>query len=320
MAVQDLVTKSNQDMDNSAVTSIDFRVFLLGSQFKPGLLRQLMVYGLLIVLAALFLLPFYWMVNTALKPSNQVFRVPPTWFPKPVMWSNFYKAMTMRGTEARVSSSAPPVYKYALNTTLITVNGVVGTLMSSSMVAYAFARLKFPGQNVFFVGILSTLMIPFAVVMVPQFIIWKNLNWLDTLWPLMVPHWFGSAWNIFLLRQFFMTIPVDYDEAALMDGASRWDIYWRIIMPLSRPALAAVAVFAFVYFWNDFLGPLIILSTPENFTLTIYLVNFTVAFWQVTPWHLYMAAALIITLPCLILFFFSQRAFLKGITITGFKR
>lgn len=319
MAVQDLVTKSNQDMDNSAIASLSLRMFMSGSRFKPGFLRQLMVYGLLIILAALFLLPFYWMLNTALKPSNQVFRVPPTWFPKPVVWSNFYEAMTTRGSEADISSSQPTVYRYALNTTLITVNGVIATLVSSSMVAYAFARLEFPGKNVLFMLILGTLMIPFAVVMVPQFIIWKNLNWLDTFWPLMAPHWFGSAWNIFLLRQFFMTIPREYDEAALIDGASRWDIYWRIIMPLSRPALAAVAVFAFVYFWNDFLGPLIILSTPKNFTLTIYLINFTVAFWRVTPWHLYMAAALIIILPCLILFFFSQKAFLKGITITSFK-
>lgn len=320
MTVQDLVPKSRQDTDNSGVASLKLRMFLFGTRFKPGFLRQLMVYGLLIILAALFLLPFYWMVNTALKPSNQVFRVPPTWFPQPVMWSNFYETMTTRGSEADISSSQPPVYRYALNTTLITVNGVVATVISSSLVAYAFARLEFPGKNVLFMLILGTLMIPFAVVMVPQFIIWKHLNWLDTFWPLMAPHWFGSAWNIFLLRQFFMTIPREYDEAALIDGASRWDIYWRIIMPLSKPALAAVAVFAFVYFWNDFLGPLIILSTPKNFTLTIYLVNFTVAFWKVTPWHLYMAAALIITLPCLLLFFLSQKVFLKGITITGFKR
>ena len=161
-------------------------------------------------------------------------------------------------------------------------------------------------------------MIPFAVVMVPQFIIWKELGWLDTLWPLMVPHWFGSAWNIFLLRQFFMTIPREYDEAAYLDGASRWLIFVRIILPLSKPALAAVAVFAFVFFWNDFLGPLIILSTPENFTLTLFLANFSVAY-RGTPWHLYMAAALIIILPCLILFFFSQNAFLKGITVTDLK-
>ena len=275
-------------------------------------MRLIVIYALLILSAFLFLLPFYWMLNTALKPSNQVFTLPPTWIPKPVMWSNFITAFTMQ------YETDPPVYNYALNTLIVSVNGVVSTIFSSALVAYAFARLEFPGKNVIFLGILSTLMIPFAVVMVPQFIIWRYLNWLDTLWPLMIPHWFGSAWNIFLLRQFFMTIPQEYDEAAYLDGASRWHIFIRIILPLSKPALAAVAVFAFVFFWNDFLGPLIILSTPRNFTLTLFLANFNVAY-RGTPWHLYMAAALVIVLPCLILFFFSQNAFLKGIAVTDIK-
>ena len=288
------------------------RTLLLGNRFQAGMVRMLLVYAMLFFAAFLFLLPFYWMVNTALKPSNQVFTLPPTWIPKPAMWSNFLTAFTIQ------YETDPPVYNYALNTVIISVNGVIATIFSSALVAYAFARLEFPGKNAIFMGIVSTLMIPFAVVMVPQFIIWRNLNWLDTLWPLMIPHWFGSAWNIFLLRQFFMTIPSEYDEAAYLDGASRWHIFIRIILPLSKPALAAVAVFAFVFFWNDFLGPLIILSTPENFTLTLFLANFNVAY-RGTPWHLYMAAALIIILPCLILFFFSQNAFLKGITVTDLK-
>jgi ABC-type glycerol-3-phosphate transport system permease component len=276
-----------------------------------------MVYGLVIVLAVLFITPFYWMLNTALKPSNQVFTVPPTWVPKPIMWSNFYEALTPVDEDG--DPIEPPISSYARNTILITANGVIATLLSSSMVAYAFARLQFPGKDILFLLILSTLMIPFAVVMVPQFIIWKHLDWLNTFWPLMVPHWFGSAWNIFLLRQFFMTVPIEYDEAALIEGASRWRVYWHITLPLAKPALASVAVFGFVFFWNDFLGPLIILTTPDNFTLTIYLANFAVAYWKVTPWNFYMAAALIITLPCLIVFFFSQNVFLKGITLTGLK-
>lgn len=290
------------------------RTLLLGNRFHTGLLRLFVIYSLLFGLAFLFLIPFYWMVNTALKPYNQVFTLPPTWIPSPLMWSNFYEAITTTTTE-----STPPVYRYAINTTIITVNGVAATLFSCSLVAYAFARLEFPGKNVLFLVILSTLMIPFAVVMVPQFIIWRNLNWLDTLWPLLIPYWFGSAWNIFLLRQFFMTIPREYDEAALIDGASRWYIFLRIVMPLSKPALAAVGVLEFVFFWNDFLGPLIILSTPENFTLTIFLANFSVAYQRTTPWNLYMAAAIVIILPCLVLFFFSQNAFLKGITVTDIK-
>lgn len=309
-----VTTKAGHTTPQASEGMQKLQVFLWGNRFTPGFLRQFIVYSLLAILALLFLLPFYWMVNTALKPVEQVFSLPPTWYPQPVRWANFVEAMIMP------YESSPPVYIYAINTSLITFNGVVATVLSSAMVAYAFARLEFPGKNVLFLIILSTLMIPFAVVMVPQFIIWKNLNWLDTLWPLMVPHWFGSAWNIFLLRQFFMTIPKEYDEAAIMDGASRWQIFWQIILPLSKPALAAVGVFAFVFFWNDFLGPLIILSTPKNFTLTIFLANFQVAYARTTQWNLYMAAALIIILPCLVLFFFSQNVFLKGITITDFKR
>lgn len=316
MATQNpLLSTQSQPANVNALQEVQkSRARLFGNRFAPGLLRQVLVYGLLTLLAILFLVPFYWMVNTALKPTEQVFTLPPTWFPQPIRWTNFVDALVMP------YEASPPVYIYAINTSLITFNGVVATILSSAMVAYAFARMEFPGKNILFLGILSTLMIPFAVVMVPQFIIWKNLNWLDTLWPLLIPHWFGSAWNIFLLRQFFMGIPREYDEAALIDGASRWQIFWRVILPLSKPALAAVGVFAFVFFWNDFLGPLIILSTPKNFTLTIFLANFTVAYARTTQWNLYMAAALIIILPCLVLFFFSQNAFLKGITITDFRR
>jgi multiple sugar transport system permease protein len=309
-----VTTETRPSSTNRLNGAEKLRVFLLGNRFAPGFLRQLIVYSLLVILAILFLVPFYWMVNTALKPIDQVFDLPPTWYPNPIRWVNFFDA-TARSYEA-----SPPVYIYAINTSIITISSVIGTTISSALVAYAFARLEFPGKTVLFLGVLSTLMIPFAVVMVPQFIIFKKLNWLDTLWPLTVPHWFGSAWNIFLLRQFFMTIPKEYNEAAIMDGASHWQIFWRIILPLSKPALAAVAVFAFVFFWNDFLGPLIILSTPKNFTLTIFLANFDIDYAGAPAWNLYMAAALIIILPCLLLFFFTQKTFLKGITITDFKR
>lgn len=297
------------------------RIFLFGNRFNPGFIRKSLTYGLLTTLTILFLLPFYWMINTSLKSENEVFTIPPTWAPDPPMLSNFVGAVTNSYVGNQDTGlNIPPMVRYAVNTALITFNGVVATLLSSSLVAYAFARMRFPGKNLLFLGILSTLMIPFAVVMVPQFIIWSKIDWLDTFWPLMIPHWCASAYNIFLLRQFFMGIPMDYDESAIIDGATHWDIFWKIIMPLSRPALAAVGVFAFVFFWNDFLGPLIILTTPENFTLTMYLTNFTIPFMRVTPWNLYMAAAILITLPCLILFFFSQNIFMKGITIVDFKR
>ena len=294
------------------------RSLLLGDRFRIGLVRSSLIYLLLALSASIFLLPFYWMLNTALKPVEQVFTVPPTYFPSPVQWENF--PASMQATAGEVSAGAATVSRYFLNTTLITVNGVIGTVISSSLAAYAFSRLSFPGRNILFMGVLSTLMIPFAVIMVPQFMIWRHLGWLNTFWPLMIPQWGGSAWNIFLLRQFFMTIPKEYDEAALIDGASAFTIYSRVIMPLAKPALAAVAVFAFVFFWNDFLGPLIILTTPRNFTLTLFLANFRVAYATLTPWNLYMAAALIVVAPCLIVFFFSQDVFLKGITIADIKR
>lgn len=294
-----------------------WRIVLFGNRFRRGLLHQAFVYGALVILALLFLLPFYWMLNTSLKESTRVFQIPPDWYPNPVRFRNYAEAWTQ--SSADVTREIPPI-RYALNTTLISVNGVLASVFSSALIAYAFARMEFPGKRAMFFGVISTLMVPFTVIMVPQFILWRYLEWLDTFLPLMVPYWFGSAWNIFLLRQFFLTIPREYDESARIDGGSHWTVFTRLILPLSKPALAAIGILAFVYFWNDFLGPLIILSKPRNFTLTMFLANFSVAFVRTTPWHLYMAAALTIISPCLLLFFFSQRAFIQGITITDFKR
>lgn len=298
-------------------SSTSLRNVLLGNRFRRGMLKTLYIYGALFVYAVLFLLPFYWMLNTSLKEPLRVFQIPPDWYPNPIVFRNYLDAWVSDRTDI---AAEIPVYNYAKNTVIITVNGVIATTFSSALIAYAFARMDFPGKQAMFLGVISTLMIPFTVLMVPQFILWKNLNWLDTFLPLMVPYWFGSAWNVFLLRQFFMTIPLEYDESARIDGATHWTIFARLIVPLSKPALGAIGVLAFVYFWNDFLGPLIILSKPQNFTLTMYLANFSVAFVRTTPWHLYMAASLTIISPCLILFFFSQRAFIQGITITDFKR
>lgn len=298
-------------------SSTSLRALLLGNRFRRGLLKTVYIYSALFVYAVLFLLPFYWMLNTSLKEPLRVFQIPPDWYPNPVVFRNYLDAWVNERTDI---AAEIPVYNYAKNTVIITVNGVIATTFSSALIAYAFARMDFPGKRAMFLGVISTLMIPFTVLMVPQFILWKNLNWLDTFLPLMVPYWFGSAWNVFLLRQFFMTIPLEYDESARIDGATHWTIFSRLIVPLSKPALGAIGVLAFVFFWNDFLGPLIILSKPQNFTLTMYLANFSVAFVRTTPWHLYMAASLTIISPCLILFFFSQRAFIQGITITDFKR
>jgi multiple sugar transport system permease protein len=272
--------------------------------------RQGISYMLLISLSVVMATPFLWMVSTALKPYAQVFTFPPEWFPRPYVWRNFIDSLTLLGH---------PVHLYAWNTTVITVLGVVGVLISSSIVAFGFARLEFPGRNVLFIVLLSTMMLPPAVVMVPKFILFRELGWLDTFKPLIVPYWFGAPFHIFLLRQFFLTIPKDLDDAARVDGASSWQIYWHIILPLSRPALATVAIFAFIYHWNDLLEPLIYLSSQSNWTLALYLSSFQGYIDQAPKWNLMMAASTVLVTPVLILFFFTQRLFIGGITVTGLK-
>jgi multiple sugar transport system permease protein len=271
---------------------------------------RVIAYLLAITLGIMFMLPFLWTVSSSFKPVRELYIFPPTWFPSTWQPQNFVRIWEV-----------VPFALWSYNSVLVAALNVVAEVIAAAAVAYGFSRFQFYGRNFFFVVLLSTMMLPIYITIIPRFLIFRNLGWLDTLAPLIVPTFFGgSAFSIFLLRQFFMTIPIEYDEAALMDGASRWHIFWRILLPLSTPALAAVGVFAFVFYWNDFLGPLIILSTPKNFTLTIFLANFSVAYARTTQWNLYMAAALIIILPCLVLFFFSQNAFLKGITITDFKR
>ena len=279
------------------------------SRRRLALLRQGVAYLLLFALGLVMALPFLWMVSTALKPDALVFRIPPEWFPRPWVWRNFIDAMTILGH---------PIYLYAWNTTVIAVLGVVGVVISSSLVAFGFARLEFPGRDALFVLVLSTMMLPFAVTMVPQFILFQKLGWLDSFKPLVIPYWFGAPFHIFLLRQFFLTIPKDLDDAARIDGASSLQIYWHIILPLSKPALATVAIFAFVYHWNDLLWPMIVLASREKWTLPIFLASFQ-GYMLEPRWNLLMAASTVLMLPCLVLFFFSQRLFIRGITLTGLK-
>lgn len=280
------------------------------SQRYFGLLRQGISYVLLCTLSLVMTLPFLWMVSTALKPYALVFTVPPEWFPRPWVWRNFIDSLTLLGH---------PVHLYAWNTTVISVLGVVGVAISSSLVAFGFARLEFPGRDALFVVLLSTMMLPPAVIMVPKFILFRDLGWLDTFKPLIVPFWFGAPFHIFLLRQFFLTIPAELDDAARIDGASSLRIYSFIILPLAKPALATVAVFAFVYHWNDLLEPLIFLSSQENWTLALFLSSFQGYIEQQPQWNLMMAASTVLVVPVLILFFFTQRLFIGGITATGIK-
>lgn len=253
------------------------------------------------------MLPFLWLVSTSLKDQAQVFRYPPEWIPDPVRWRNYSEALT-----------AMPFLRFVGNTLIITIANMIGTLLTASLAAYGFARLRFPGRDVIFMVLLSTLMLPFAVVMIPRYIEFRYLGWIDTWLPLIVPNFLGgSVFFIFLLRQFFRTIPRDLSDAARMDGASEFRIYWQVIMPLSRPALVVVAIFTFLDSWNDFLAPLIYLSTPEKFTIALGLASFQGLYS--TQWNLLMAASTVMILPALALFFLAQRYFVQGVVLTGMK-
>lgn len=251
--------------------------------------------------------------------------------PKP-RWENFPSALQAMGgrsvaslenaaqTETRPFDPATDAtfVTYLNNTLIVCLLGVAGTVLSNAIIAYGFARLKWRGRDAFFAITLATMMVPFPVLMVPLYGVFKELGWVGTLLPLWVPSWFGSAFNIFLMRQFFRTIPEELSEAARIDGASEWRIFWRIILPLSRPVLAVAALFHFLYAWNDFLGPLLYLSRKPTFTLSLALQEFQSQHGGV-QWHELMAASLVTILPVVVLFFFTQKTFVRGIATTGGK-
>lgn len=265
------------------------------------------VLSIAIVGAVIIMLPVLWMISTSLKTMQQTLVFPPQWIPTSWQWKNYPTALTFL-----------PFATYAKNTILITGTVMIGEVLTNSFVAYGFARLRGPGRNALFVLVLSTMLIPFPVIMIPQYVLFKHLGWIDTLLPLIVPPWFGSAFLIFMLRQFYLTIPHELDDAAEIDGCSYFGIYWRIMLPLSKPALATVAIFSFTYNWNDYLAPLIFLNSQSNYTLALGLANF-IGRYSVTPWNLLMAASLVTVLPCVLLFFFAQRFFIQGIVVSGVK-
>ena len=262
------------------------------------------IYLILLLGAVLVFFPFAWTISTSLKTEQQTLEYPPSWIPDPVQWENYPNALTAR-----------PFGRYYVNTTIITTLSVIGQVISSAIVAYGFARFRFPGRGFMFLVVLSTLMIPFHILIIPRFILFRHLGWLDTFLPLIVPNFFGGAFSIFLLRQYFLTIPLDLDEAAKMDGASAFQIFLRIILPLARPALGAVAVFEFVSTWNDFLSPLIYLSSDRNYTVSIGLAAFRNDYF--TAWHLFMAASAVAMLAPLVVFFLAQKYFISGVALTG---
>ena len=270
------------------------------------IIQSLTKHTTLVLLGILFATPFVWLVSTSLKPASQIFVVPPQWIPRPLMWSNYPEALTYI-----------PFFRYMGNTFYIAIFNVVALTISSSFIAYGFARIPWPGRGIVFSILLSTLMIPYAVTLIPTFLVFRGLGWVGSYWPLTIPSLFGDAFSIFLLRQFYMTIPQELSEAARIDGASEYAIYGRIILQLSKPALATVALFTFMYHWNDLLGPLIYLSDKDTYTLALGMNGFFSR--SGTQWAMLMAASTVMILPIIILFFFAQRTFIQGIALTGIK-
>ncbi|MCW5942297.1 MAG: carbohydrate ABC transporter permease [Fimbriimonadaceae bacterium] len=272
------------------------------------------IHLVLVALSLLFMFPLLWMLSTAVKPIDETMLQPPKWIPSVFMWGNFREAFTYSSD----TLGYIPFLVYGRNTLILCILGVAGTVVSNSLVAYAFGRLKWPGRDFAFAVTLATMMVPFPVLMVPIYGMFKEFGWIGTFKPLWVPAWFGSAFAIFLLRQFFRSIPFELSEAAKLDGCSEWGIYWSVVMPLAKPALAVVALFHFMGTWNDFLGPLIYLLDQKTFTLSLGLQVFQSQHGG-TQWNLLMAASAIVVAPIIVLFFFTQKQFIEGITMTGLK-
>jgi len=267
-----------------------------------GLAMTLLAYAV----GAAFFLPFFWMVSTALKTPGQTFLSPPRWIPSPFAWNNFPEAVRYI-----------PFGLYTLNTLKIAIPAVFGTLLSCSLVGYGFSRIRAPGRDYFFYVMLATMMVPWAVTMVPVFVMFKALGWTGTYLPLIVPSFFGNAYYIFLFRQFFLTIPMELSDAAVVDGCSHLGILWRIILPLAKPILVTVALFRFNAAWSDYLAPLIFLQRQEQFTIALGLTHFLDR--DRPLWNLAMAATTVAVVPVLAIFLFAQRSFIEGITLTGMK-
>jgi len=270
--------------------------------FQRGVLLLLVALG-----SVVFILPFAWMVSTSFKGSDEVLRFPPVWIPSSLHFDNYVEPWNRL-----------PFATYYKNTLTVVGFNLVGTLLSSSIVAYGFARLRFRGRNLIFLVLLSTMMLPSQVTLVPTYYLFAKLGWVNSLKPLIIPVYFGSAFNIFLLRQFAMTIPTELDDAAKMDGCGFLSIYWRIILPLLRPALGVIAIFQFTYDWNDFFSPLIYVNSPKHFTVALGLRTLQSTILYVPMQHV-MAMTLVSIIPVLAVFVVAQRKFIQGIVITGIK-
>ncbi len=293
----------------------DARTFAIGatarSSARPRLRRWMGVagrYALLSALALAFMAPFYWMVTSSLKDNQEIFARPILLFPPAWRWENFPAALTYPGF---------PFLRFLWNSIYYTGLVVVGTVLSCAAVGYGFARLRFPGRDVLFIVTVSTMMIPSIVTFIPTYILFKFLGMIGSYTPLILPAFLGNAFFIFMLRQFFLTLPGELSDAAKVDGAGEFLIFWRIMLPLVRSALMVVAVFTFLWTWHDFFGPLIYLNDSRQFPLSLGLFAFKTR--HATQWDLLMAASTVATLPLVVVFFFTQRYFLEGIALTGIK-
>jgi multiple sugar transport system permease protein len=268
--------------------------------------RRVALHALLIAISAVFVVPLLWMLSSSLKSNDAIFLFPPRLLPQPPIWSNYPNA-----------TRYIPFWRYAWNTVVISGASVAGTLFACPIAAYAFARMRWRLRNVFFALSLTTIMLPFLATMVPLFVIFRQLNMIDTYGPLILPAFGGNPLYIFLLRQFFLTIPRELSEAALIDGAREFAIFWRVILPLAKPALATVSLFTFLANWKDFLAPLIFLQTSDLYTLSLGLQQYQSV--HQTAWSYLMAASVVFVVPVAVVFLLAQRFFIRGITLTGLK-
>lgn len=269
--------------------------------------RGAMVRLILLACVAAYIIPFLWMISTSLKFPAQTTRFPPIWIPRPVAWTNYPDAIAFI-----------PFFTYLRNTVVYCALSVIGVTISSCLVGYSFAKLDWPGRDVFFVITLSTMMLPSHVTLIPLYLMFRAFGWMNSYRPLVIPAFFGNAFFIFLLRQFFMSIPEELSDAARIDGASEFGILWQIILPLSRPAIAVVVLFQFLNAWKDFLGPLIYLNDDAKYPLSLGLQQYLSMHGQ-PEWGLLMAASTLTILPVLALFVLCQKTFIEGITLTGLK-
>ena len=266
--------------------------------------KKILSYVLMTVIGIILIIPLLWMVFTSLKPMEEIVRYPPTFFPEKIVWENYLDTI-----------AAFPLWRYARNTLFITVLVVIGNVLSNSFIAYGFAKLDFPGKKLMFALVLSTMMIPGFVTMIPQYVLFSKIGWVGTYLPLIVPSFFGNAFNIFLMRQFYLSINNELIEAAEIDGANHLYIWSHLMLPLTKPALITIAINSFNAAWNDFLGPLLYIQDQEKYTLQIGLQVFQNQ--ATTQWNYLMAGATLVLIPTILLFFFAQRYFIEGMDLTG---